>query len=213
MEYYNSKEVQEKLRITKDILYRMRKQNILPCTKIGKKTILYRKPEIDYFAEHGNLLEFENKINQFKKLNIIYCRVSNNKQKEDLFHQQKILKDFCNAQGLIPDLILSEIASGMNEDRKEFNRIINLVLENKVNKIFITYKDRFTRFGFKYFENICKKFNTEIVILNNIDKDSFEKELTEDLISIIHHFGMKMYSNRRKQLTKFQKELSGDYNE
>lgn len=49
------------------------------------------------------------------------------------------------------------IAPGMNEDRKEFNRIINLVLENKVNKIFITYKDRFTRFGFKYFENICKK--------------------------------------------------------
>lgn len=58
------------------------------------------------------------------------------------------------------------------------------------------------------------KYDCEIIILNNpVNEESMEQELTEDLISIIHHFGMKMYSNRRKQLTKFQKELSGDYNE
>ena len=33
----------------------------------------------------------------------------------------------------------------------------------------------------------------------------FQKELTNDLISIIHHFSMKLYSNRRKKLKEIEK--------
>ena len=42
---------------------------------------------------------------------------------------------------------------------------------------------------------------------NKIDEENYEKELTEDLISIIHHFSMKMYSNRRKQLKEIENKL------
>ena len=99
----------------------------------------------------------------------------------------------------------------MNENRKEFNELIKLVLEGKVARIFITYKDRFTRFGFEYFYNLCKYFNTEIIILENqINEENFQEELTEDLISIIHHFSMKMYSNRRKQLKELAKKLENE---
>ena len=59
--------------------------------------------------------------------------------------------------------------------------------------------------------NLFKKFNVEIVVLNNpIDEVNMEQELTEDLISIIHHFSMKMYSNRRKKLKEIQKELENN---
>ena len=96
----------------------------------------------------------------------------------------------------------------MNENRKEFGSLIELILNNKVERIFITYKDRFSRFGFDYFKKICDHFNTEIVILKNqINEENFQKELTEDLIAIIHYFSMKMYSNRRKQLKEVQKIL------
>ena len=96
----------------------------------------------------------------------------------------------------------------MNENRKEFGSLIELILNNKVERIFITYKDRFSRFGFDYFKKICDHFNTEIVILENqINEENFQKELTEDLIAIIHHFSMKMYSNRRKQLKEMTKQL------
>ena len=55
------------------------------------------------------------------------------------------------------DEYLSEIASGMNEDRKQFNKLIDSVISGTVSKIYITYKDRLTRFGFSYFENLFKK--------------------------------------------------------
>ena len=35
---------------------------------------------------------------------------------------------------------------------------------------------------------------------------TYEQELTEDLISIVHHFSMKSYSHRRK-LNKIRKDL------
>lgn len=46
-------------------------------------------------------------------------------------------------------------------------------------------EDRLSRFGFSYFENFFKKYNTEIIVLNATDETNFEQELTEDLISIL----------------------------
>jgi len=87
-------------------------------------------------------------------------------------------------------------------------KLIEDIIDYKIDTVYITYKDRLTRFGFKCFENLFDKYNTQIVVLNNtVNQDNFEKELTEDLISIIHHFSMKMYSNRKKQLKKIEKEV------
>ena len=41
---------------------------------------------------------------------------------------------------------------------------------------------------------------------DTISNKSYEQELIEDLISIIHYFSMKSYSHRRK-LNKIRKEL------
>ena len=35
-----------------------------------------------------------------KKLNVIYCRVSTTKQKDDLIKQEQLLKDYCNSNGI-----------------------------------------------------------------------------------------------------------------
>jgi predicted site-specific integrase-resolvase len=93
----------------------------------------------------------------FKKstrINVIYSRVSNSKQKEDLTRQTEIINNYMLAKGIKPEIIFEEIASGMNEDRKEFNKLLKLVFENKIDTIYISYKDRLTRFGFDYFVNL-----------------------------------------------------------
>ena len=202
-EYYTNEEVLEILKIHNQTLYRWRKANKVKFIQLSKKKFLYKKEYIDrMLGKEVTIVQTNN------RKNIIYCRVSNQKQKDDLLKQKQLLTDYCNINGIIPDMIFSEIASGMNENRSEFNKLIDLVINNEVDKIFITYKDRLTRFGFDYFKNLFNKFNTEIVILNNpINENNLEQELTEDLISIIHHFSMKMYSNRRKQLKDMQKEL------
>lgn len=65
-----------------------------------------------------------------------------------------------------------------------------MVMNNEVDTIYIKYKDRFVRFSFDWFETLCNKFNTKIVILNN-KNFSPEEELVENLISIIHVFFVK----------------------
>lgn len=202
-DYLSGKEVKDIFNITDPTLYQWRKKNKLEFIKISDRKFLYKT---------SSILKLLNKEDEIKKETtkkyVIYTRVSNTKQKGDLLKQQQIITDFINSKGIIPDLILSEIASGMNENRAEFNKLVDMVINNEVDTVFITYKDRLTRFGFEYFENLFKKFNTKIVVLNNtINQESFEKELTGDLVSIIHHFSMKMYSNRRKQLKEIQKQL------
>lgn len=146
------------------------------------------------------------------RYNIIYCRVSNTKQRDDLDKQEQILKEYAISNGNKIDYIFKDIASGMNENRENLNELIKLVINNKVNKVFISYKDRLTRFGYKYFEYIFKVFGTEIEVVNLTKEEDFQVELTQDLISIIHHFSMKMYSNRRKELNALKKSLKQNEN-
>ena len=199
-EYLTTKELREIFHVTNQTLMRWRNQNKLRYIAITKRKFLYSKEDI------MNLLnQNENKKD---KINVIYSRVSNTKQKNDLQKQKQILLDYCNSNGIIIDEIYEEIASGMNEERIQLNKLIDKVINNEIDTIYITYKDRLTRFGYEYFKNLFEKFNTKIVVMNNkIDEENYEKELTEDLISIIHHFSMKMYSNRRKQLKEIENKL------
>lgn len=197
--WLKSKEFKLTLGLSNQALYERRKRNQVKFKKINN--IFF------YWLE-------ENLETDTSRFNIIYCRVSNTKQKDDLLKQETILKEYAISNGYKVDYIFKDIASGMNENRNEFNNLIKLVIENKVNKIFISYKDRLTRFGYNYFEYIFKLFGTEIEVVNLTKEEDFQTELTQDLISIIHHFSMKMYSNRRKELNSLKKVLQqeSEYN-
>ena len=192
--WVKGKEIKQVLGLSNQALYERKKKNT-----IKHKTV--DGVHFYWLSENPNT---EIKIND---LNVIYCRVSNTKQKSDLDRQELILKEYAISTGYKPDYVFKDIASGMNENRNDFNKLLSLVFEKKVNKIFVSYKDRLTRFGFNYFENIFKLFNTEIVVVNLTKEEDFQGELTQDLISIIHHFSMKMYSNRRKQLNELKRQL------
>ena len=42
-------------------------------------------------------------------------------------------------------------------------------MDNQIEIVYITYKDRFVRLGYDCFETLCRKHNTEIVVLNNVE--------------------------------------------
>ena len=90
--------------------------------------------------------------------------------------------------------------------------MIDDVIKGNVKTVYITFKDRLTRFGFEYFKNLFGKFGTEIVVIDFNEESSslFQTELTNDLISIIHHFSMKLYSNRRKKFKQIESILEND---
>lgn len=141
------------------------------------------------------------------KINISYARVSTQSQKNQLIDQNTRILNSVISKGLTLDKQFEDIKSGMNHERPGFQEILRLICSGKVEILIIENKDRLIRFGFDTLEMIFKMFGTRILVLNDtLESKSYEQELTEDLISIIHYFTMKSYSHRRK-LNKLRKEL------
>lgn len=137
------------------------------------------------------------------RINVSYCRVSTCKQKNDLQNQEEILKEFCNKNGIIISDVYKDIGSGINFDRKEFQRLLNDIVTYKIDKVFITYKDRLSRISFEMFKNLFNNFGCEIIVLNELnDEKLIEKEIFNEIINLIYCFSMKVYSSRRKEKMK-----------
>ena len=142
---------------------------------------------------------------------VIYARVSTRNQKDDLQNQVEFLKQFCNAKGIIVNQCVEDFGSGLNYNRKKWNKLLDEVMSNKIKTIVISNKDRFIRFGYDWFEKFCEKFNTKIIIVNN-ETLSPNEELVQDIISILHVFscrlyGLRKYKNQIKEDEEIAKEL------
>ena len=198
MNYVTAKEAKNILKINATTLKSWKDKGILSYKKLSDKKILY---DIDSVLNNSDMVD--------NRLNVIYARVSNTKQHNDLLNQIELVKSYCITNGIKISKVYQDIASGMNENRKDFNILINDVISGKIKNIYISFKDRLNRFGFDYFKNLFQKYNVNIIILDELEESNktFQDELTEDLISIIHHFSMKLYSNRRKKLKEIEKIL------
>ena len=107
---------------------------------------------------------------------------------------------------------MSEVESGLNDKRKQLQKLLRMVLNNEVSRIFVTYEDRLTRFGFEYLKTMCEMHGTEIIVVKDIEvKKSIEQELMEDIMSLMASFSGKLYGMRSKE-NKI-KEKKGKTNE
>ncbi len=131
------------------------------------------------------------------RLNVVYARVSTQKQKQDLQNQIENCISFINAKGISVDSIYSDIKSGMSLDRKGFMELLNAVMAFKIKAVYISYKDRLARLSYELVEKLFNDYGTKIVIINQCESISLEQELFEDIMQTIHSFSMKMYSKRR----------------
>ena len=122
---------------------------------------------------------------------VVYSRVSNRERKESLRTQSDRCVSFANAKGLSVDHIYSEIASGMNDSRRELWKM----LDSKPTVIVVENKDRLTRFGFEYLYRLLQKDGCEVLVLN--PGDSGEEDLLKDLTSVIYSFCARLYGRRR----------------
>ena len=86
---------------------------------------------------------------------------------------------------------------------------MNLAKDSKISKVYVTYKDRLTRFGFNYLEVYFKSHNVEIVVLNDVNEDkSPQQELIEDLMTIVASFSGKLYGLRSGKNKKVENEIN-----
>ena len=150
------------------------------------------------------------KTKKTKRINVIYARTSNPPKRYTEEQANRVL-NYCTSNGITIDRQILDVKSGMNFQRDGLSELIQLIVKGKVELIVIENKDRLCRFGFDLFEQFCKYYKTKILVVNDISEKSYEQELTEDLISIIHYFSMKSYSHRRK-LNKLQRDIESKVN-
>lgn len=157
------------------------------------------------YYSHEQLNQVMNITPNLNRQVIGYCRVSSNKQKDDLERQVENMKLYLTAQGK-PFEIITDIGSGINYKKKGLRELIKLITQNKVDKIVVLYKDRLLRFGFELVEYIASLYGCEIEIIDNTEK-SEQQELVEDLVQIITVFSCKLQGKRANKARKLVKEL------
>ena len=193
---YKPKDFAELLGVSVKTLQRWDRENILKA----KRTPTNRR-----YYTYEQYLEFKgiNSADSDRKT-VIYTRVSTNGQKDDLINQMGFLLNFTSSKGIIVDEIIKDIGSGLNYNRKKWNKLIEECMENKIDSIIVTHKDRFIRFGYDWFERFLGKFNVKIIVVNN-EFLSPQEELVQDIISILHVFSCRIYG-----LRKYKKKIERD---
>ena len=138
---------------------------------------------------------------------IAYARVSSHDQKQDLNRQVQLLELYCTKHGYKYEVI-QDIGSGMNYYKKGLTRLIDLILDNQVQRLVLTHKDRLLRFGAELVFSICEAKNVEVIIINQGEEPpSFEEELAKDVLEIITVFSARLYGSRSKKNKKLINDL------
>ena len=135
-----------------------------------------------------------------EKIDVIYARVSSHGQKSkgDLDRQALFLVE--HVKDLHRPLIIKEVGSGLDDQRKQLQKLLKMVCQGEVKNVYVTYKDRLTRFGFRYLETMFLAHGTSIVIVKDFQEEhSVQEELVEDMMSLIASFSGKLYGMRSKR--------------
>lgn len=183
-----SREVLQLLKITRPTLTKYVKEGLIEAKLQPNNQYNYDEDSV-YKLFNGNI----------ERKTVLYCRVSTSKQKKDLENQVELLKQFCFANGFKINSVYSDIASGIDfEKRVEFFKMLEAIIAGRVEKVIITYKDRLSRIGFSLFVFLFKKFNCKIIVMSEVGSSKLDsQEIFEEIVSLLHCYSMKLYSKRR----------------
>lgn len=126
-----------------------------------------------------------------QKDRIVYCRVSSQKQKDDLERQVRYMQERFPGYK-----VLTDIGSGINFRRKSLRALLDAALSGTVEEVVVASRDRLCRFAFDLLEWLLQRSGTKLTILQQGD-ESPEAELSDDVLSIIQVFCCRRNGRRR----------------
>lgn len=160
------------------------------------KLVAQRSPTTNRrYYTHEQYVAYRGLVAQEQGLTIAYTRVSGVAQRPELAKQIKALEAYCQQQSITVDEWISDIGSGLNYTRKQFNRLMEMIELGQVRRLVIAHQDRLVRFGYDYFEAFCQRHHTEIAVVNG-EAMSPEQELVQDLLAIVTEFASRLHGLR-----------------
>ena len=143
---------------------------------------------------------------------VIYARVSSQKQNNagNLERQVERVLKYAKEHNYEVIKIFNDTASGINDKRKNFWKMIQFIKENQIPYLIVEFEDRLTRFGIQYIKALLEEYGTQIVIIENKMTKDKTQELVEDLITIITSFTARIYGTRSQKFKKIKQLLKDE---
>ncbi len=143
-----------------------------------------------YQIETGTIIVREPATAQESASVALYARVSSADQKEDLDRQMQRLKDYAASHGYQVSKMVSELASGLNDQRP---KLMKLLTDASVGVIVIEHRDRLTRFGFTYIEQLMQMQGRRLEVIFPSETDH---DLVDDFSAVISSMASRIYGRR-----------------
>ena len=203
-QFYKSGEVGNLLGLSRKTIFKYTKEGRLKSVKTETGRNLYPKEEVARMLDELGMF-YDDRDRE--RVDVIYARVSSNEQKKKGDLDRQVVAVLEKAGSLNNPIVLKEVGSGLNDKRKQFNRLIEMIESGQVSRVFVRFRDRLTRFGFNTIEKIAALNGAEIIITEDEENNkNLEEELVEDMMSLIASFSGKFYGLR----SRLKKELSDE---
>ena len=134
--------------------------------------------------------------NRLKDRVALYARVSGHGQEDNLDRQLDQLKDYAHDHGWSVENTYTDVGSGLNEDRRGLNSMLDDVQDSDYGRVLITYEDRLTRFGFSYLKRYFNCYGVTVTAIEDKEDKSAQEELVDDLVKLVASFSGKLYGMR-----------------
>jgi predicted site-specific integrase-resolvase len=105
-------------------------------------------------------------------------------------------------------ILVTDVGSGINWQRKGLQTILGFAMQRDISEIVVAHRDRLCRFAFELLEWIFHKNGVQLIVLNQDKDQSPDKELVDDVLSIIHVYSCRKNGQRRYTKSKKDSSLS-----
>lgn len=204
--FYSIGKVAELLGVSVSAINLWEKEGKIECVWTPGHTRRFPESEVNRLLGKEIPAEHASKENAC----VIYARVSSGKQKEagNLERQRERLVNYAVKHGYRIAEIFEETASGLNENRKKLHGMLRMAEAGEFSILLIEFKDRLSRFGFRYLEDYLSHLGVTIEVAEKRKVKQPQEELAEDLVTIITSFSARLYGMRSRKFKKVKEILN-----
>lgn len=94
-----------------------------------------------------------------------------------------------------PDVVYKDIASGLKEDRKGLNSLLNACKNGEIKTVIVTHRDRLSRFSSTHLEKLLNEYDVELIAESDVTDEPHEVVM-QDFMNITANFSGLLYAMR-----------------
>lgn len=151
----------------------------------------YRSAAGQRVYDEDYLRTFTDSAGDVEPVRLFYVRSSSG-QDVSISTQKELLEESYG----VAEKVFVDKASGLNENRKGLNALLSWVRENPRVVVYVTTRDRLTRFGFTYLEALIKAYGGSVEILEDEKAKEPHEALMSDFMALLASFSGMFYRLR-----------------